>query len=168
MKIAITSRGDTLDSPIDQRFGRCPCLLIVETDGMRTEAVANPYAEERGGVGSRLASLVAGRGVEVVLTGTLGPNAQEALDAAGIEAVLDCKGTVREAVDAFIAGRLKSQRAVARQPSDRDDRGGQGRGFGRGGGGGRGRGRGRGRGGGERGEGRRRRQRRFERQSGSD
>lgn len=163
MKIALTSRGDILDSPIDQRFGRCPYVLIVETDGMHTEVVANPYAEESGGVGSRLASLVADRGVEVVLTGTLGPNAQEALDAAGIEAVFDCKGTAREAVGAFIAGHFKSQRAIARQASDSGDRPGQGRGFG--GGGRRGGGRGRGRG---RGEGRRRRRRRFEWQSGSD
>ena len=163
MKIAITSQGDNLDSLVDQRFGRCPYLILVETDAMHVEAVANPYADESGGVGSRLAALVAGRGVQVLLTGTVGPNARQALDAAGIQAILDCKGAVRDAIDGFQAGRLQSQ-PVAASPmsSNPDERPGQGRGSG----GGRGLGRGRRRGGEGRGEGRRRRRRHFERHSG--
>ncbi|MDY7110172.1 MAG: NifB/NifX family molybdenum-iron cluster-binding protein [Planctomycetota bacterium] len=167
MKIAITSQGDNLNSAIDQRFGRCPYLLIVETDGMQGEAVVNPYADESGGVGSRLAGLVADKGAEVVLTGTLGPNAQDALDAAGIRAVLDCAGTVRESVESFKAGHLRPQPAGAgSNVSEADERPGRGRGFGRGReGGGRGRGGGGGRG---CGEGRRRRRRRFQHRSESD
>jgi len=173
MKIAITSQGDNLDSLVDQRFGRCPYLILVETDAMQVEAVANPYADEGGGVGSRLAALVADRGVQEVLTGTVGPNARQALDAAGVGAMLDCKGTVREVLDAYQAGRLQPRPAAASPTSSNPaEPAGQGRGFGRGRGlgggrqrrGGGGRGQGRGRGGKGCGEGRRQRRRRSESQ----
>ena len=32
MKIAISSTGQTLDSTVDARFGRCPYFLIVDPD----------------------------------------------------------------------------------------------------------------------------------------
>ena len=32
MKVAVTSKGTSLDSVIDPRFGRAPYILIVDTD----------------------------------------------------------------------------------------------------------------------------------------
>ena len=104
MKIAVTASGDTLDAAVDERFGRCAHVLFVETEDMQVKALANPYAKESGGeVGRRVAGWIARRGADVVLTGSLGPEASHALDAAGIRAVADCGGTVRQAVDAFTA-----------------------------------------------------------------
>jgi len=104
MKIAITSNGPEPDSPMDMRLGRCPYLLIVETDDMSCESVVNPHASESGGVGTRVASLLADRGVEAVLTEQCGPHARSALDAAGIRMVGLCAETVRQAVEAFMNG----------------------------------------------------------------
>jgi predicted Fe-Mo cluster-binding NifX family protein len=103
MKLAISSQGPDLDATIDPRFGRCAHLLLVETDDGACEAVANPYANESGGVGTRLAGLAAQRGVQVVLTGSVGTNAQQALEAAGIRIVAGCAGTVRAAVEQYQA-----------------------------------------------------------------
>lgn len=102
MKIAVSSQGTALDSLMDQRFGRCPYLLLIQTDDMHADAILNPYAKESGGAGSRLASLLVDRGAKVLLTGTVGPNASAALNAAGIRIVHDCDGTVEFAVKKFV------------------------------------------------------------------
>ena len=106
MKIAITSRGTTLDDQVDPRFGRCAHFVIVETDDMSCEAVANSNAAAGGGAGIQSAQLVADREVKVVLTGNCGPNAFRTLEAAGIEVVTGADGTVREAVERYQAGQL--------------------------------------------------------------
>lgn len=163
MKIAVTSQGPDLDADVDPRFGRCSYVLIVETDGMHVMDVANPYIDDSGGAGSRLASLVADQHVDALLTGAAGPNAQDALEAAGIETVTNVRGTIREAVDAYLGRELDSPDALdARRPTSQDSPRherygghGEGRGYGEG-------------------RQRRRRQRqrsrwrRFEQQSGSD
>jgi len=85
MKIAITSRGPTLDDEVDARFGRCACFLIVDPDTMEVEALENASAALGGGAGIRSAQALADRGAEVVLTGNCGPNAFQTLAAAGIK-----------------------------------------------------------------------------------
>jgi predicted Fe-Mo cluster-binding NifX family protein len=50
---------------------------------------------------------MAQKGVKVVLTGNCGPNAYQTLNAAGIEVIVGCSGTVSEAVQRFKAGELR-------------------------------------------------------------
>ena len=44
MKIAISSVGKTLDSQVDQRFGRCPYFLIVDSETLDLEVIPNAAA----------------------------------------------------------------------------------------------------------------------------
>jgi predicted Fe-Mo cluster-binding NifX family protein len=108
MKICVTSQGDTLDSGIDMRFGRCVYFLFVDTDSLAFEAVKNPYTEAPGGAGIDSVLLVAGRGAKAVLTGHCGPNAFHALQAAGIEVFLGIAGTVRKAVELYKEGGMEA------------------------------------------------------------
>ena len=108
MKVAVTSRGTTLDDQVDPRFGRCANFVIVETDDMSYEAVANNNAAAGGGAGIQSAQLVADKDVKTVLTGNCGPNAFKTLEAGGIEVVIGATGTVREAVEAYKAGKLEA------------------------------------------------------------
>jgi predicted Fe-Mo cluster-binding NifX family protein len=151
MKIAVTAANPSLDATIDPRFGRCPYFLIVETDDMRFEAVANPSLSLGGGAGIQAAQLMAEKGVRHVLTGNCGPKAYQTLSAAGIGVIVGCSGAVRNAIAEFTAGRL----AATAEPSVADhfgtaagpastDSGGSASGPGMGRGGGRGMGRGRG------------------------
>ena len=107
MRIAITAGEPTLDADVDPRFGRCAYFVIVNTDTMDFEAIENPNTALGQGAGIRSAQLVAGKGVNLVLTGHCGPKAYEALLAAGIGVVLECSGIVRDAVAQFQAGKLK-------------------------------------------------------------
>lgn len=106
MRVAVTAAGPSLEAATDPRFGRCPCFVLVETDGMGFEAVDNGSAALGGGAGIQAARLMVEKGVRAVLTGSCGPNAHQTLTAAGIEVFVGCEGTVAEAVERFRSGHL--------------------------------------------------------------
>jgi predicted Fe-Mo cluster-binding NifX family protein len=108
MKVAVTSSGRSLDSAMDPRFGRCACFVVVETDDMSFVAVDNGAASLGGGAGIQSARVVAEQGATVVLTGNVGPNAHQALSAAGIQIITGASGTVAEAIGRFRAGGMKT------------------------------------------------------------
>ncbi|KPK64610.1 dinitrogenase iron-molybdenum cofactor biosynthesis protein [candidate division WOR_3 bacterium SM23_42] len=107
MKICITSQGNNLDSEIDPRFGRCKYFIFVDKDGLEFEAIQNPNVEARGGAGIQSGQLVAGREVEAVLTGNVGPNAFETLKAANIDVITGLSGTVKEAIARYKKGEFE-------------------------------------------------------------
>ena len=111
MKIAVTSKSNNLESEIDPRFGRCSYFLIVDTDTMSFEHLSNESAMASGGAGIQAAQNVAKTGVEVVVTGNMGPNAFQTLSAAGIRVFIGANGTVKEAVEKYKKGELKEAAA---------------------------------------------------------
>lgn len=154
MRIAVSSAGNTLESPVDPRFGRCRYFLIIDTGTLAFEAVENPNISLGGGAGIQSAQLVADKGVQYLLTGNCGPNAFQTLTAAGIGVITGCSGMVSDLVNQFNAGEF--QTSPGANVSDHFGAGagmadspmGPGMGMGGGMGGGRGGGRGMGMGGG--------------------
>jgi len=108
MKICITSEGGSLDSKVDPRFGRCQHFIIVDPDTLEFEAVVNPNIESMGGAGIQSAQLVASKKVKAVVTGNVGPNAFQTLQAAGIEIFTGASGTVKEAIEKYKKGEFKA------------------------------------------------------------
>ena len=106
MKICVTSTGNSLDAQIDPRFGRCSYFVIVDYETMQFEAVPNMAAGASGGAGIQAAQAVANKGVQLLITGNVGPKAFQALAAAGIEVATGAFGTVREAVEKYKRGEL--------------------------------------------------------------
>ena len=107
-KICITSEGDKLDSKVDPRFGRCQYFIIVDTDTLKIEAVKNPNIDSMGGAGIQSGQLIAEKKVKAVLTGNVGPNAFQTLQAAGVNVITGISGTVKEAIEKYKTGELKS------------------------------------------------------------
>lgn len=107
MKIAVSSSGKTLDSALDPRFGRCACFLVVDPEDMSYEAFDNQSAGLAGGAGIQAAQFLADKNVSVVITGNVGPNAVQALSAAGIDIFAEQRGTAKEVVEMYKEGRLK-------------------------------------------------------------
>jgi predicted Fe-Mo cluster-binding NifX family protein len=148
MRIAVSSTGPALDSPIDERFGRCRYFVMMDPDGSGLEAIENPYVDLGSGAGIQAARLLAERGASVVLTGRSGPNASDTLMAAQVKLVTGCSGTVRQALEQYSSGNARppamDQPDSATEPRSTRRGRGMGRGSGRGMGGAAGRGRGRG------------------------
>lgn len=108
MRIAVTATEPAMEARVDPRFGRCPYIVIVETDTLAFEAIENPNVNLGGGAGIQTGQLMAEKDVEFVLTGNCGPNAHSALSAAGIGVVVGCSGTVRDVVEQFKAGQFNA------------------------------------------------------------
>ena len=109
MKIAVSSTGPDLNSQVDFRFGRCPYFVIVEVEGKeikRSESVENTSMNQMGGAGITAAQTVANKGVNVVITGNMGPRAFTIFEQFGIE-VYQGSGTVKEVVENYLRGELR-------------------------------------------------------------
>ncbi|MFO7866888.1 MAG: NifB/NifX family molybdenum-iron cluster-binding protein [Candidatus Aminicenantes bacterium] len=107
MKIAVTSSGTQLNSPVDPRFGRAPYFLIVDSETMELQAEKNPNLGASSGAGIQSAQMIAEKKAEVLLTGSCGPNAFQTLRAAGVNVVTNVSGTVEDAVKSFSSGRYQ-------------------------------------------------------------
>jgi predicted Fe-Mo cluster-binding NifX family protein len=107
MKLCITAAGNSLDAMTDESFGRAPWLVIVDTDTQAlVEAVENSGVQASQGAGIAAAQAVADRGVQALLTGRVGPKAQAALQAAGIQIYENInRATVRQVLEEFNSGR---------------------------------------------------------------
>ena len=112
-KICVTSEGDNLDSRVDPRFGRCQYFIIIDPDSLQFEAIQNPNIEAMGGAGIQSAQFVAGKGVKSVLTGNVGPNAFQTLQAAGIAVFIGISSSVKEAVGGFKKGEFKPTQSAS-------------------------------------------------------
>ena len=108
MKIAVSAAAPELDAEVDPRFGRCQYFIIVDPQSMEFEALDNSNAIASGGAGISTAQMIASKGVEVVLTGNCGPNAYQTLSAAGIKVITGVSGRIKDAIEAFKAGKFQS------------------------------------------------------------
>ena len=108
MRVAISSTGDNLSSPVSPVFGRCPAYVFVDTDTLEFESFPNAAMSAAGGAGIQAAQMVADQGAQAVITGNVGPNAFNVLASAGIQIYLTQSGTAQQAVEALKAGQLQS------------------------------------------------------------
>jgi predicted Fe-Mo cluster-binding NifX family protein len=111
MKIAFTAKKNILESEIDPRFGRCSYFLIIDINTMSFESISNESAMASGGAGIQAAQTIAKSGVDVVVTGNMGPNAFQTLNAAGIKVFTGASGTIEEAIEKYKKGELKESEA---------------------------------------------------------
>lgn len=107
MRIAITTQGATLDSPLDPRFGRAAGFIIYDLTADAFDYLDNATNMGLGqGAGIQAAQGVVAAGAKALVTGHVGPKAFLALQRGGVDMYLSGAGTVREAVEAFKAGTL--------------------------------------------------------------
>jgi predicted Fe-Mo cluster-binding NifX family protein len=136
---------------MDPRFGRGPFFVIVDTDSMSENSIANTLVNATSGAGIQAAQEIARQGATALITGNVGPNAMQTLSAAKIDVYqYQGAGSVRDVVEKFKRGELTKIADASVSAHAGMGAGGQGgQGIGRGGGAGRGGGQGRGRGGGQ-------------------
>jgi len=107
MKIAITSTGNALVSPLDSRFGRARVFVLYDTETKAEHSVDNTQnLNAPQGAGIQSAMHVVEAGAQVVLTGHCGPKAFRVLKEAGIKVYLTDAPDGKEALRRFTAGEL--------------------------------------------------------------
>lgn len=86
MIIAVSTNGDNLESAIvDPRFGRCDNFLIVNTKDLSFYVAPNQAKFEGHGAGISAAQFVINESVEAIISGNIGPNAYQTLNAANVK-----------------------------------------------------------------------------------
>jgi len=107
MKIAISATEPSLEGEVEPRFGRSRYFIIVDPETSEFEALENPNVETASGAGVATGQFVASQGVKEVLTGSLGPNAQQVLAATGIKIYTGVSGKIREVLETYKKGQLR-------------------------------------------------------------
>jgi len=107
MKIAVSSQGNSLEDPVDPRFGRAMRFLVFDTETSSLQVVDNMLSIKAAqGAGIQAAETLSRLGVEAVITGHCGPKAFRVLSAAGIKVFSTDALTVAEALERFRSGKL--------------------------------------------------------------
>ncbi|MCF8111630.1 MAG: NifB/NifX family molybdenum-iron cluster-binding protein [Desulfobacteraceae bacterium] len=107
MKVAVSSKGKTLDSELDERFGRAACFILVDLNTMSYEGVENTQnLNAIQGAGIQAAKTVVDHGAGVVITGNCGPKAFAVLSQAGIHTITGVSGKVKDVIEQYKKGEL--------------------------------------------------------------
>jgi len=101
MKFAVTSRGNSLEAGIDQRFGRCAYIVTFETVTKTLEFFPNPFKNDEEGAGKALVKLLDEKGVQRVVSGSFGIRIKDLMDSRQMQMIIphDCDQTVGHLVD---------------------------------------------------------------------
>jgi predicted Fe-Mo cluster-binding NifX family protein len=108
VKIAFTTSGETLEAPLDARFGRAPKFILYDLEKEYFEVIDNRQnLNTAQGAGIQSAETIARSKADCLVTGHCGPKAFRVLNAAGIT-IYNCgEATVAAALKAFRDGALK-------------------------------------------------------------
>ena len=101
MKIAITSTGNSLDSKLDQRFGRCGFFTVYDTETKGFEFIPNPNKDAKEGAGPASVQLVASRNVQKIISGEFGIKIKSLLDSLKIQMIVlkEPEKTIQEIIN---------------------------------------------------------------------
>jgi|ADurb_Met_01_Slu_FD_contig_123_11185_length_766_multi_6_in_0_out_1_1 predicted Fe-Mo cluster-binding NifX family protein len=112
-KIAFSSDGRTLDSKISRSLARAPYFIIAEGSPDNRTVIENP-GKGKGSEGGEMAAraLVKER-VDTVVTSNIGPKAAKVLEDAHITVHAGCRGTISEAIEKCLAGKLVATRGAS-------------------------------------------------------
>ena len=115
--VAVSSEGPEMDAMVDPRFGRAGGFIIADIKSQSFKYIDNGASQLMAqGAGIGTAERMVEEGVEVVLSGYVGPKAFQALRAADIRVCQNVDGvTVGEALEKYCAGQLSFAKAANRQ-----------------------------------------------------
>jgi predicted Fe-Mo cluster-binding NifX family protein len=109
MKLAITSQGATLQSPLDPRFGRAKNFILLDTETGAVAAVDNSVnLNAAQGAGIQAAKKIVELGVDALITGHVGPKAFSTLQTGKIRIYTGASGTVADTIEQFNTGKLEA------------------------------------------------------------
>jgi predicted Fe-Mo cluster-binding NifX family protein len=131
MKIAVSAKGTSVDSEVDPRFGRTIGFILFDTEtGSSTYLDNSAHRDLSQGSGIQTAQMIVKAGAEVLISGQIGPKADQVLSHTEIKSYVCTSGTVKEAIQALENNELK-ERSVDKVQSGPGKMGGRGMGGGK-------------------------------------
>ena len=107
MKIAFASSSTGgLNDKVSDKFGRCPTFTIVTVENgkiISVTMVENPGHKAVSGAGIKAVQKLVNEGVDAIVAGNFGPNAEVALHEVGIKTYVVRNLTIREALDKILS-----------------------------------------------------------------
>ena len=103
MKVAITSSGNSPESCLDQRFGRCSNFVIYDTETKSIEFIPNPNKDAIEGAGPASVQILASRNVQKIISGEFGVKIKSLLDSLNIQMIVikDPEKKISEIINMF-------------------------------------------------------------------
>ncbi len=109
MKTFIAVKEASLDSMLDERFGRATYFIVVDTDsGEIVKSIKNEYINDSHGVGIKAATLAVNEIVDSVIGPNFGPKVLEVLKAAGIKMYTSEVKKVKDVIDDYKNNKLSN------------------------------------------------------------
>jgi predicted Fe-Mo cluster-binding NifX family protein len=102
MKIAISAKTGSIESQMDERFGRCNYFVLFDDETEQIDILANPGTTSTSGAGPAAVEELVKHKVKIVITGSVGDIAKESLQKAGIEIILMKKTTIKQAFNHYL------------------------------------------------------------------
>lgn len=106
MILAVGSTGYYLKSNVDPRFNLCRYFILYDDESKKSRVLDNSVRIAAGDEGVMTAQILAKRGVNVVLTGDIAPQAVKVLEAAGLSVFTVISGTVKQAIGKYLTCEL--------------------------------------------------------------
>lgn len=114
MKIAVAAMGKTVAG----HFGHCENFILFDAeDGKITAENSIPNPGHRPGF---LPNFLADRGAEVIISGGMGGGAVDIFNERGVEVIVGAEGDAREAVEAYLKGKLESTGSICHEHQHAD------------------------------------------------
>lgn len=101
MIVAITSTGNSLESFIDPRFGRCSCFVFYNTETKESVFQPNPFKDNDEGVGVAVVDWISAFSCSKIISGQFGMKIKPLLDENRIQLILvnDPELTIRQIIN---------------------------------------------------------------------
>lgn len=107
MKILLSAKGRSLNSKIDERFGRAKEFIIYDNEKESLEFIENTAKSNEHGAGPKAIQIVIDNDVDFIITGNLGDRALKSLKATDIKAYKSKAETIEENLNLFKENKLE-------------------------------------------------------------
>ena len=114
MKLAFTTSGENISSPLDPSFGRAKNFLIFDLE-LQTSTLINNQQNLNAaqGAGIQAGQTIVKAGARALITGHCGPKAFRVLEAAGVKVYNTDAPTVAEALARYRTGDLTEAKSAS-------------------------------------------------------
>jgi len=131
MKIAVSAKGPSLQDLLDPSFGRCIGFVIYDETSQTTSFLDNSRQKDLPqAAGTQAAQMLSETGVDVLITGQIGPKAMQVLSQASIQLFSSPAVTIQEAIESWQRNELIAFSTATGQTGSGQGKGGGRRGRG--------------------------------------